>query len=746
MRSRLCGSLAVVMTMLALSAATPQSLQAQPTAGSPPMNLNSNEKWVPLVDDFQEASSPELTVLESTRDRTLVHVVLPGFWEASCPLDGSVYQKLTIPGGSSTSEVGRPQLPVIHALVAVPFDAKPAVTVRSSTEAVLCGYQVHPCQPPVFDAGVPRTMPVSDRSSGQDETWFPEQVVSLSPSGVWRDLNVVRIELSLVRYDQAAHCLNISNDAIIEIQHPSARGLLQNPDRVISPEFEAMYQGQVLNQPFLQSLTKGQRSRTGPHYLIITHPNFAAAIQPLADWHQRAGMSTEVISVTTTDPQVIKNTIISRYNQGSLEYVLLVGDPGYIPIATWDGMASDYWYSCITGSPLDLYADIALGRLSVTDSTQVDHQVAKTVNYSTAPALDTPWLTKTLLVAHMASGVYEYRACKEYIRTSIIPGTAFSTSTAYGDSPGVNNALVTSRINAGQGIVNYRGHGLTSIWWQWNLVPEDWTTANVNSLNNSGYTPVVFNIACENHRIQDTADSLGEAWMNKYPGGAVASLGATDDGVTYPNQDYDKQLYNEFCHQGEYRLGWMSNAAATYVLIHHPAYGPWNVKMFLWLGDPALELWTSMPGTLSVAHPETVPVGSSQVSVTVDAPGAPTDDALVCLWKDGEVYETQDATGGTATFTIAPATVGTLALTVTKHDYLPYRADVTVLEFLLADVNGDGLVNAFDIAPFVVALTMSEAEFVTQHPAWHYWAADCSQDGLVNGCDIEQFVMLLTGG
>jgi hypothetical protein len=121
------------------------------------------------------------------------------------------------------------------------------------------------------------------------------------------------------------------------------------------------------------------------------------------------------------------------------------------------------------------------------------------------------------------------------------------------------------------------------------------------------------------------------------------------------------------------------------------------------------------------------------------------DDALVCLWKEGEVYQTQSTTGGLATFGIAPATPGTLAVTVTKHNYLPYTADVTV-GLLLADVNGDGSVNVFDIDPFVLALTMGEAEFLSQHATWHYWAADCNQDGAINVFDIDPFVALLTGG
>lgn len=61
------------------------------------------------------------------------------------------------------------------------------------------------------------------------------------------------------------------------------------------------------------------------------------------------------------------------------------------------------------------------------------------------------------------------------------------------------------------------------------------------------------------------------------------------------------------------------------------------------------------------------------------------------------------------------------------------------------DVNGDFLVNPFDIDPFIYALTYTEAEFQAHYPTGQYWAADCNQDGLVNAFDIDPFIVLLTG-
>jgi hypothetical protein len=61
------------------------------------------------------------------------------------------------------------------------------------------------------------------------------------------------------------------------------------------------------------------------------------------------------------------------------------------------------------------------------------------------------------------------------------------------------------------------------------------------------------------------------------------------------------------------------------------------------------------------------------------------------------------------------------------------------------DLNCDGLINAFDIDPFVLALS-SPAQYEQQYPNCQYMLADINGDGQVNAFDIDPFVELLTGG
>ncbi|MGD8453786.1 MAG: hypothetical protein PVJ57_18385 [Phycisphaerae bacterium] len=62
---------------------------------------------------------------------------------------------------------------------------------------------------------------------------------------------------------------------------------------------------------------------------------------------------------------------------------------------------------------------------------------------------------------------------------------------------------------------------------------------------------------------------------------------------------------------------------------------------------------------------------------------------------------------------------------------------------LFGDVNGDGNVNNFDIAPFVFAVTHTQEEFEDAYPNGCYDCADVNGDGTVNNFDISPFVSLL---
>jgi len=59
------------------------------------------------------------------------------------------------------------------------------------------------------------------------------------------------------------------------------------------------------------------------------------------------------------------------------------------------------------------------------------------------------------------------------------------------------------------------------------------------------------------------------------------------------------------------------------------------------------------------------------------------------------------------------------------------------------DLNCDGVVNVFDIDPFVLALT-DQGAYATAHPDCDYMQADINGDGSVNVFDVDPLVERLT--
>jgi hypothetical protein len=71
---------------------------------------------------------------------------------------------------------------------------------------------------------------------------------------------------------------------------------------------------------------------------------------------------------------------------------------------------------------------------------------------------------------------------------------------------------------------------------------------------------------------------------------------------------------------------------------------------------------------------------------------------------------------------------------------------LTAEYWLIGDMNGDGLVNNFDVDPFVLAL-VDPAGYAAAYPGLPADVlGDCDGNGAFNNFDIDAFVALLTGG
>jgi hypothetical protein len=591
-----------------------------------------------------------LGVEVSDAEKTIIDINVKGIKVEQILDDGELFQILTISDYATTEDLGKPQLPIIKSVVAIPEGASLNATVMEASYKTYSGFKVYPFQMPLADSEN-ASLENASRDTGilidsgfySQDIFYPEKMVVIGTPGIWRDLIVVDLQINPVMFNPAKGELRIYDHIKVELAYEG--GVVERT--IVSQEFAPMYQSVILNYDFLD-VAEGElesRSASGiapnltgygfkyeimkseapadvdPKYFLIRHDGYVSegSVQPLLDWRVANGLNYVhgvFVSGYSPTPQDIKNVIESIYSlYPSLQYVVLVGDISYLPwYDNWDpssifrnewpgeSLPSDYWYGCISGN--DLYPELAVGRLSVNNDAEAQQQINKILTYEgNSPAGS--WTNRVLLVANDKETAYE--PCKESIRTATY-SNPFTFYKAYGSS-GATNAVVSNAINDGIGIVNYRGHGLMTAWTDWNTLHQYYSTTEAQALNNGDKTPVVFSIACLCSALDHPTNCLGEAFV-KDDDSAVAFLGATRSSWRDPNDDFDKYLVDVIGNDGIRNIGMASNAANVRMMTKYKldSFATDNAKMYLWLGDPALRLWTSpiaRADTIGVFRPST---------------------------------------------------------------------------------------------------------------------------------------------
>jgi len=618
--------------------------------------------WVSLAPGSQEGATPVIKVLSCDVHQTQVQITLPGFFVSRTP-DGDL---ISVPGCGSKGDVGLPAIPAVCYLLALPEGGAVEIEVDELSVMLLDGYDILMQKEPETDAAAaapsPKPLPWQRK--------FPSVSAEQGSSGYISELPVCSIRTYPFRVDAVSGSLSVCSRMNVTVKHEC--GTPNWPAPALSSRLVKRCSDSVVNFEFVP---KGSPSRgSDTRYLIITTPALGSAVQPLAEWRNKSGLKTEVVTVSTGSQQTVKNII---YQYPDLEYVLLVGDSGDIPLAYFSGKYGDHWYACTTGggNP-DLYADLSIGRLCGSYSSRITPQINHILDYEKSPLLGN-WLKTTVLVAHKENYPYKYTECKNEIAAALNSSSNWSIKKCYGGESGVSNATLTQMIEDGVNLLNYRGHGDVTEWWSWNNYGESYTNNDVEQLQYTNMRPIVFNIACYNGDISSYC--MCECWMDA-DGGAVAALGATDPSYTIPNHDFDKKLYEAIFSVGLTDIGGALDYAADYIINNHGWLGEDNAKMYLWCGDPAMRVWLDSPSaSMSASYDTQIVAGSQSFEVVVTDSGSPVQGATVCLYLEGEVFETgETGANGAVSLDISPASSTCMYVTITHPGYLPHEGEVFI--------------------------------------------------------------------
>jgi hypothetical protein len=158
------------------------------------------------------------------------------------------------------------------------------------------------------------------------------------------------------------------------------------------------------------------------------------------------------------------------------------------------------------------------------------------------------WPARSILAAHEEQYPGKYTQCKNEIKDFSYSLWSPEFETAF-PPEGATRQQVINAIQAGVGIVNYRGHGDN---YEWSWAP-GFYNSDCHALQNGLRLFHVFNICCNNMWLDDPQEVIGEAFHNagsNGENGAVTSLGASRPSYTDPNHIFDKWLYRATYDEG----------------------------------------------------------------------------------------------------------------------------------------------------------------------------------------------------
>jgi len=294
-------------------------------------------QWISFNKSTKE-SKPSVKVLSSDNTGVIIEISLSGMEVRENKFGDRNFHSLCVPEYYTTLEIGRPQLPAIRELLAVPDMNSYKVTIVDSSVITLPGYEINPFQKPTLEEEQEEF--TIDELFYQKDTFFPDNIVELDKPSIWRDLRVSRLSVFPLRYNPKTKVLKVIQRMVVKIDFENATGDAVIKRKPVSKEWKQMYRNAIINFDYLpvnlQNLNKNNSVNVieDYDYLIITAADYFDAVQALAQWKTRRGFLSKVVSINDigNDETAIKNYIASEYSNYNIRYVLLAGDISQCPV------------------------------------------------------------------------------------------------------------------------------------------------------------------------------------------------------------------------------------------------------------------------------------------------------------------------------------------------------------------------------------------------------------------------------
>jgi hypothetical protein len=662
-------------------------------------NFTVASEAVRVVDDITTVSA-NLEVSSSEVSGTDIDVAIPAISLSTVELNETDYQLVQLPAGdfltaAETSEEGKPDIPALTTLIAIPDQAGIRLNVSYSGYDVFENIALAPVQPAQPESD-PTPVPFAiDEAAYSTDAFYPGELAEASDPAIMRDVRLTQVALYPVQYNPLRKELRVYRDLSVSLSYD---GEVVNPKtvhhRYLSDGFYPIYKSLISN--FDQMFGTAEVRRGG--YVIIAKnvQGILDSLDALAEWKHRKGYHVRIVPTSEINSNgsptylQIQEYLINAYASWDVppEYVMIIGDQSGTFIVNdfpyQSTYASDHEYACLEGT--DYLPEVFVGRYSISSMAEFRKGMAKIFKYERNPQMFDPlhW------IRGFSIGYTYYttaRLTTLWVRQLQMQHGFVRVDTVYGQS---DNPNIVAYLNQGRAMTQYRGAGSTDGWWG-----PSFTTSDVASLQNNQKLGVMAPLTCGTGDFE--GECLGEAWIRTGLNpdslkGGPAYFGVSDhDTHTKWNNPIMIGYYWGIFAEDNYHFASAAVRGKIQQYLTFPRYrsgGNW-VELYFhtynMLGDPELELRTAIPKYIVVAHEDTIAFGLNHFELNVtDSLGQPVKDAYVTLIKGSdsseEVFsvEKTDESGNAVLFFDA-ATTGNIALTVSGRNLIPYLTDIALV-------------------------------------------------------------------
>lgn len=321
---------------------------------------------------------------------------------------------------SASLGIGKPDLPAFAYWIMIPSGTELRLEIKEGSYDTYSDFNIIPVQSPrpyCTDGGneLERSFDKNTSVYERDE-FYPNMFAEIKATRTYRNHSLAQVWLYPYQYNPTRGVMNVYSELEVSIHF---EGEVEDiPKRYHSSSTEnflrriAVNTDQVLEvQPYTQTETDFI-TLPNAEFLIITHEDFEAAANKLAEWRIKTGIPTHVHVIDHEEDTAddIANYIQDAYDQWMIppSYLLILGDADFVPTHyktdhpshNFDGkIGTDLYYATMEDSEYDYFPDLAHGRISVRTATQAETRVEGIINYEKEPVDDSSFYENVATVA-----------------------------------------------------------------------------------------------------------------------------------------------------------------------------------------------------------------------------------------------------------------------------------------------------------------------------------------------------------